>query len=80
MKFHYVADFFGLSKWGLHRMRDEIFKLLNDAYKISKAEMFSPQNVKTIMNQDILDFDYLPYIKFCGTIAIASWYHNISKI
>lgn len=80
VKFHYVADFFGLSKWGLHRMRDEIFKLLNDAYKISKAEMFSPQNVKTIMNQDILDFDYLPYIKFCGTIAIASWYHNISKI
>lgn len=75
-EFSYYADFFGLTMWGLHEARPVIKELMQEAYDITKLPHFSPKNIKRFLNQDVFSFEHKDYLRYCGLISVASWYHS----
>ena len=75
-KFHYCADFFGLSMTGLNSAKPLIKLLFEEAYEFCNAHYFSPQQTKKFIEKDLFSFDQKEYINYCGLISVASWIHS----
>ena len=75
-EYSYCADFFGLTTYGLMQAKNDIKDLLEEAYDVSHMPHFAPNNIKKFLRKDIFSFEFKDYIRYCGLISIASWYHS----
>lgn len=73
----FFADFSGLTLWGLENAKPEIKVLMEEAYDFTNNAYFSPKKINRYLNQSYFAFDFKDYIRFCGLLSIASWYHSL---
>lgn len=76
-EFSYCADFFGQTMNGLNEAKSVIKDLMEEAYAFTSNQYFSPKNIKKFINQDVFSFEFQDYIRYCGLISIASWFHSL---
>jgi len=78
-EFHYCADFFGLSMSGLEQAKPDIKKLLEESHRLLPHSIFSEQNITTLLNTNVFNFDYKVYCAFCVQVSIAAWLHALCR-
>lgn len=78
-EFGYAADFFAMTKWGLHESIPIIKELFEECYDLTHIENFSPNKTKSFIEQDIFSFEYPDYVRFCSLLSVAIWYHSLMK-
>ena len=73
----YVSDFFGYSKYGLEKSKEEARKVMEEAFQLSQNNFFNQPEFSDI---DVLGFEYKDYIRYCGTLSAAVWVRNLNTL
>lgn len=75
----YVADFFGITLDGLEHSKPTIKYLFEESYELTHHQIFSPANVKRMMQADVYSFEIKDYLDYCGRISVAVWHHSLFR-
>ena len=78
-EYAYFGDFFGHSVSGLEMAKPTIKLLFEEAFELIKHPIFSPQQTKAFLNEDILSFGYKEYCAFGTKVSIAVWLHSLFR-
>lgn len=78
-EFAYYGDFFGHSMSGLELAKPTIKTLFEETYDLMGHPLFSPEQTKDFLNEDVFSFDYKKYSLYCTKISIAVWLHGLFR-
>lgn len=73
----YYGDYFAMSMSDLDQAKPTIKHVFESAYALCGNELFSSSNTKKFINQDIFNFEYNDYIRFCSLLSVAVWYNSL---
>jgi len=79
VNYDYCADFWGLYVSGLQKAIPTIKELFEQAYQLTKNELFSPKEVLKLLGQDILDTKKEMYQVIEARTAFAIWLNGLKK-
>lgn len=75
----YYGDFFGHSMTGLEMAKPTIKLLFEEAYDLTGCPIFSPEQTKDFLEEDIFSFGYKEYSSYATKISIAVWLHSLFR-
>lgn len=78
-EYAYFGDSFGQSMMGLEMAKTTIKALFEETYDLIKHPLFSPEQTKAFLNEDVFSFDYKQYSLYCTKISIAVWLHSLFR-
>lgn len=79
VKYNYCADFWGLYVSGLQKAIPTIKELFEQAYQLTKNDLFSPKEVAKLFGQDFLDVKKEMYQVIEARTAFAVWLNGLKK-
>ena len=78
-QYHYCADFFGHSIYGLNAARNQIKELMVETCERTGRKEYYKKAVNSIDSIDFQSFGHKDYIRFCTMLSYAVWIHSLFR-